>query len=99
MLAHGVAIKPGKPVIIGRVWGKPVIGLPGYPLAAVTVMREIVMPLVARYGLPVPRPEGLSARLTTSLHSDIGTDEFVLLSVGMVGIAGCGAAIPGAGSR
>ncbi len=61
------------------------IGLPGYPLAAVTVMREIVMPLVARYGLPVPRQEGLSARLTTSLHSDIGTDEFVLLSVGMVG--------------
>jgi putative molybdopterin biosynthesis protein len=85
VLAHGVAIKPGKPVIIGRVWGKPVIGLPGYPLAAVTVMREIVMPLVARYGLPVPRQEGLSARLTTSLHSDIGTDEFVLLSVGKVG--------------
>jgi len=85
VLAHGVAIKPGKPVIIGRIEGKPVIGLPGYPLAAATVLREIVMPLITRYGLPVPRPEHVAARLTTSLHSDIGTDEFVLLSVGRIG--------------
>ena len=85
VLAHGVAIKPGKPVIIGRIEGKPVIGLPGYPLAAATVLREIVMPLVARYGLPVREPEQVAARLTTSLHSDIGTDEFVLISVGRIG--------------
>ncbi len=85
VLAHGVAIKPGKPVIIGRVEGKPVIGLPGYPLAAATVLREIVLPLIARYGLPAPRPERVAARLTTSLQSDIGTDEFVLLSVGRIG--------------
>lgn len=85
VLAHGVAIKPGKPVIIGRVEGKPVIGLPGYPLAAATVLREIVMPLVARYGLFVQEPECVAARLTTSLHSDVGTDEFVLLSTGRIG--------------
>lgn len=85
VLAHGVAIKPGKPVIIGRVEGKPVIGLPGYPLAAATVLREIVLPLVARYGLPVREPERVAARLTTSLQSDIGTDEFVLLSAGRIG--------------
>ncbi len=85
VLAHGVAIKPGKPVIIGRIEGKPVIGLPGYPLAAATVLREIVLPLVARYGLPAREPERVDARLTTSLQSDIGTDEFVLLSVGRIG--------------
>ncbi len=85
VLAHGVAIKPGKPVIVGRVEGKPVIGLPGYPLAAATVLRELVMPLVARYGLPVREPGHVAARLTTSLQSDIGTDEFVLLSVGKIG--------------
>lgn len=85
VLAHGVAIKPGKPVIIGRIEGKPVIGLPGYPLAAATVLREIVLPLISRYGLSTPRPERVDARLTTSLHSDIGTDEFVLLSVGRLG--------------
>jgi len=85
VLAHGVAIKPGKPVIVGRVEGKPVIGLPGYPLAAATVLRELVMPLVARYGLPVREPGHVAARLTTSLQSDIGTDEFVLLSAGRIG--------------
>ncbi|HPM54307.1 MAG TPA: molybdopterin biosynthesis protein [Methanoculleus sp.] len=85
VLAHGVAIKPGKPVIVGRVEGKPVIGLPGYPLAAATVLRELVMPLVARYGLSVREPGHVAARLTTSLQSDIGTDEFVLLSVGKIG--------------
>lgn len=85
VLAHGVAIKPGKPVIIGRIDEKPVIGLPGYPLAAATVLREIVLPLVARYGLPTREPERVAARLTTSLQSDIGTDEFVLLSTGRIG--------------
>ncbi len=87
VLAHGVGIKPGKPVIIGRIAGKPVIGLPGYPLAALTVLREIVLPLLARYGLVPPEPEPVDARLTTSLHSDIGTDEFVLLTTGRIGDA------------
>ncbi|HOB17106.1 MAG TPA: molybdopterin biosynthesis protein [Candidatus Methanoculleus thermohydrogenotrophicum] len=85
VLAHGVAIKPGKPVIIGRIENKPVIGLPGYPLAAATVLREIVLPLLTRYGLPAREPERVRARLTTTLQSDIGTDEFVLLSVGKIG--------------
>ena len=85
VLAHGVAIKPGKPVIIGRIDGKPVIGLPGYPLAAATVLREIVLPFITRYGLPAQEPERVAARLTTSLESDIGTDEFVLLSTGRIG--------------
>ncbi|RXE57094.1 LysR family transcriptional regulator [Methanoculleus taiwanensis] len=87
VLAHGVGIKPGKPVIIGRIAGKPVIGLPGYPLAALTVLREIVLPLLARYGLLPPEAETVDARLTTSLHSDIGTDEFVLLTAGRIGDA------------
>jgi len=84
VLVHGVAIKPAKPVIVGKIDGKPVIGLPGYPLAAFTVLREIVTPLVARYGLPAPEAETVDAVLTTTLHSDIGTDEFVLLSTGRI---------------
>lgn len=85
VLVHGVAIKPAKPVIIGKIEGKPVIGLPGYPLAAFTVLREIVTPLVARYGFPVPEAGTVEAALTTTLHSEIGTDEFVLLSTGRIG--------------
>ncbi|HDS63866.1 MAG TPA: molybdopterin biosynthesis protein, partial [Methanofollis liminatans] len=85
VLVHGVAIKPAKPVIVGKIEGKPVIGLPGYPLAALTVLREIVTPLVARYGFPTPEAGSVEAALTTTLHSDIGTDEFVLLSAGRIG--------------
>jgi len=85
VLVHGVAIKPGKPVIIGKVGGKPVIGMPGYPLSALTVLREIITPLVARYGLALPDQVLQRARLTSTLHSDAGSDEFVLLSVGKIG--------------
>jgi putative molybdopterin biosynthesis protein len=85
LLAHGVAMKPGKPVIIGKVEGTPVIGMPGYPLSALTVIREIIIPLLANYGITAPVKETLNARLTTSLHSEVGTDEFVLLSVGKIG--------------
>jgi putative molybdopterin biosynthesis protein len=85
VLAHGVAMKPGKPVIIGKVDGKPVLGMPGYPLSALTVIREIVIPLIGRFGIVPPPSVCLEARLTSTLHSDSGVLEFVLLSVGKVG--------------
>jgi putative molybdopterin biosynthesis protein len=85
VLAHGVAIKPGKPVIIGSVQGKPVIGLPGYPLSALTVLRELVIPFLAEQGFAGFKYPELFLTLTTTLHSEIGTDEFVLLSAGKIG--------------
>jgi putative molybdopterin biosynthesis protein len=85
VLVHGVAIKPGKPAIIGRIDNKPVIGMPGYPLSALTVLREIVTPLIYAFGLPVPEPGSVDARLTVSISKDIGSDEFVLCSLGHVG--------------
>jgi len=84
VMVHGVGIKPGKPVIIGRIGSVPVIGMPGYPLSALTVLREIIVPLLSRFGLSAPDPEILAARLTATLHSEIGTCEFVLLSIGMI---------------
>lgn len=85
VLVHGIAIKPGKPAIIGRISGKPVIGMPGYPLSALTVLREIVTPLLGLYGLEHPAPGTVSGRLTTTIHKEIGTDEFVLCAAGSVG--------------
>ena len=85
VLVHGVAIKPGKPAIIGRIDKKPVIGMPGYPLSALTVLREIVTPLVHRFGLPVASFGSAEARFTVSVSKDIGSDEFVLCSLGHVG--------------
>jgi len=85
VLVHGVAIKPGKPVIIGRIQEKPVIGMPGYPLSALTVLREIVSPYLKRCGLPCPAFEKIDAILTSTIHKDIGSDEFVLCSLGRIG--------------
>ncbi|MBN2734587.1 MAG: molybdopterin biosynthesis protein [Methanomicrobiaceae archaeon] len=85
VLVHGIGIKPGKPAIIGKIKGKPVIGLPGYPLACLTIMREIVYPMLELYGFRTPYRQNLSVELSTSLNSPIGTDEFVMMSVGKVG--------------
>jgi molybdopterin molybdotransferase/putative molybdopterin biosynthesis protein len=85
VLIHGVAIKPGKPAIVGRIDTKPVIGMPGYPLSALTVLREIVLPLLQKFGLPSVSFGTVDARFTTSVSKDIGNDEFILCSLGLVG--------------
>ena len=84
VLVHGIAIKPGKPAIIGKIDGKPIIGMPGYPLSALTVIREVMVPLLGRFGLSFPDPDELTAILALSLHSDIGTCEYVLLAIGRI---------------
>jgi putative molybdopterin biosynthesis protein len=85
VLIHGVAIKPGKPAIIGRIADKPIIGMPGYPLSALTVLREIVLPHLHRFGLPVLSWGTVDARITVSVSKDTGSDEFILCSLGHVG--------------
>jgi len=85
LLFHGVAMKPGKPAILGKINGKPVIGLPGYPLAAQTVLREFAGPLLKSWGLPEPLYHTFRVQLSGSLVSDLGFDEFIPVSVGHVG--------------
>lgn len=85
LLFHGVAVKPGKPMMLGRIENKPVIGLPGYPLAAQTVLREFAVPLLEHWGLaPFPK-YSVKTKLATPLSSDLGFDEFVPVSVGRIG--------------
>jgi putative molybdopterin biosynthesis protein len=85
VLVHGIATKPGKPAIIGKVDKKPVVGLPGYPLSALTVIREIILPFLRNYGLAVPDHEVIRATITSALPKEIGSDEFVLCTLGKVG--------------
>ncbi len=48
LLVHGVALKPGKPTMVGRVAGTPYVGLPGYPVSALSVFRLLVAPRLRR---------------------------------------------------
>jgi putative molybdopterin biosynthesis protein len=87
LLFHGVAVKPGKPVMLGKIEGKPVLGLPGYPLAAQTALREFAAPLLESWGFaPAPRYP-VRVRLSQPLNSDPGFDEFVPVFVGRIGSA------------
>ncbi|MGD0534297.1 MAG: molybdopterin biosynthesis protein [Methanoregula sp.] len=85
LLFHGVAVKPGKPMMLGKIYGKPVIGLPGYPLAAQSVLREFAVPLLEYWGLAPLTKYSVKVKLATPLSSDLGFDEFVPVSVGRIG--------------
>lgn len=45
---HGIAIRPGKPAVLGAVGGKPVVGVPGYPVSGIIVLEELVKPILER---------------------------------------------------
>lgn len=85
VLTHGVAIKPGKPVVLAICQGKPVIGLPGYPVSAMLTaelfLRDI---LLERQKLPVFEPWQVDATLSRQVPSAIGVEEYVRVSVGNV---------------
>jgi putative molybdopterin biosynthesis protein len=86
LMVHGVATRPGKPVALGKILGKPVVGVPGYPVSAVLAMELFVHPLVLRMlGLPVSPPQTAQATLSRSVVSPMGVDEFVRVKLGKVG--------------
>ena len=85
LIFHGVAVKPGKPVMLGCVNNRPVLGLPGYPLAAQTVLREFAAPLLESWGFAPAPSHSVTARLAQTLVSDLGFDEFVPIFVGRIG--------------
>jgi len=86
VLVHGVTIMPGKPVIIGRVSGKPVFGIPGYPVSAIMVYEQLVQPLVSRMlGLPEPQRQTVAVELTRKVASKLGIEEFLRVKLGAVG--------------
>jgi putative molybdopterin biosynthesis protein len=117
LLVHGVAVRPGHPVILGtldrhtsqqmqvnQAIGEagladeppppgetipaivPVIGVPGYPVSAALTGEIFVEPLLARWqGRQQAQPETLKASITRKVHSSLGDDEYLRVTVGRVG--------------
>lgn len=85
VLTHGVAMMPGKPVILGIVNGKPVIGVPGYSVSAVMAFEQFVRPLLySLQGAQCPAFPAISATLGRGLPSKLGLHEFVRVILGRV---------------
>lgn len=83
---HGVAIKPGKPVILGSIYGKPVIGIPGYPVSAYFVMENICKRVVKQFlGLDAGNMRTVEAILSRRVMSSLKYLEFVRVKLGYVG--------------
>jgi putative molybdopterin biosynthesis protein len=86
LLVHGVAVRPGHPVIMGMVNDVPVIGVPGFPVSAALTGELFVRPLLYRWaGQSPPRYERMRATLTRKVVSPTGDDDFVRVTVGQVG--------------
>lgn len=82
---HGVNIKPGKPVILAIVKGKPVIGIPGYPVSAALTFNLFVKPvLYALQGRTTPPVDTITAKLSRQVASSLGQEEFVRVKLGSV---------------
>jgi molybdopterin molybdotransferase len=78
VLVHGVALKPGKPTIIGLADGKPVFGLPGHPLSAMVSFHCLVRPILMALGGETDLSEiAVTARLARKVPSESGRTEFV----------------------
>ncbi len=85
VIVHGVSIKPGKPVILGLIKGRPVIGIPGYPVSAALTFTLFVKPLVYAFlGLKAPGPDTITAKLSRQAASSLGQEEFIRVKLGSV---------------
>lgn len=86
VLVHGVAVKPGKPVILAMVNGKPVVGLPGYPVSAYIGFVNFVTPVLQYMSNETAQPvELIRARISRRLVSSLKYREYVRVKVGRVG--------------
>lgn len=86
VVVHGVAIKPGKPAILGTVNRKPVIGIPGYPVSAYFVYDIYVKALLHRwYDLADRERPTAKAILSKRMMSSIKHQEYVRMKLGLVG--------------
>jgi putative molybdopterin biosynthesis protein len=85
VFTHGVATRPGKPVILGKINGTIVVGVPGYPVSAYLALEWFVRPLICEYyHIPVPKRPTLNVKLGRRIVSTMGAEDFVRMNIGYV---------------
>ncbi len=95
LLVHGVAVRPGHPVILGvlhvtgtdgRPCSTPIIGVPGYPVSAALTGEIFVEPLLSVWQGRAPKaPQEIEATLTRKVTSPAGDDDYMRVVAGRVG--------------
>jgi putative molybdopterin biosynthesis protein len=82
IVAHGVALKPGKPICLAVSNGRPVVVLPGFPTSAIFTFHEFVAPVIAAMSGRSIGPAGqVQARLAVRVNSEIGRTEYLLVGL------------------
>ncbi|HEV2154384.1 molybdopterin biosynthesis protein [Bradyrhizobium sp.] len=82
IIAHGVALKPGKPLCLAVCDGKPVVILPGFPTSAMFTFHDMIVPVLRRMaGLPPRSDAKVNATVPVRIASELGRTEFVMVSL------------------
>ena len=82
IVAHGVALKPGKPICLAATGGRAVVVLPGFPTSAIFTFHEFIAPVIRMLaGQGAEERTVVSARLAVKLNSEIGRTEYVLVGL------------------
>ncbi|WGD50728.1 molybdopterin biosynthesis protein [Bradyrhizobium sp. CB1650] len=82
IIAHGVALKPGKPLCLAVCDGKPVVILPGFPTSAMFTFHDMIVPVLRKMaGLPPRSDARVSATVPVRIASELGRTEFVMVSL------------------
>jgi molybdenum cofactor synthesis domain-containing protein len=82
IIAHGIALKPGKPLCLAVCDGKPVIILPGFPTSAMFTFHDMIVPVLRRMaGLPPRSDARVAAKVPVRIASELGRTEFVMVSL------------------
>ena len=76
LLLHGIAIKPGKPTILGKTGRKALVGLPGHPVAAYFITRLFVLPLLSRLMDKKQESYTVTAKVTENIGANHGRAQY-----------------------
>jgi len=85
VVVHGVNIMPGKPVCLGIITKKPVIGLPGYPVSALIALEIFAKPVIKKMlHIPLATPQTIKGKSIRKLPSKLGQEEYIRVRIGNI---------------